>query len=140
MSRRPPLLAALLCASLLGANLLGACLPAQAQQPLRPKAGEKAAADKAARGPAPAAVIACPSVANYRMLMQAGATAAAATLADPKADHLGCAALARTELTGIVDKVTLGGQSYDCAGVRGTTACHWIAPGTIPEAPAPAKR
>ena len=48
--------------------------------------------------------------------------------------------MGRTRVTGIVDKVTLGGQSYDCAGVRGTTACHWIAPGTIPEAPAPAKR
>ena len=34
-------------------------------------------------------------------------------------------------MTGIVDRVVLGGQSYDCAGVRGTTACHWIEAGSV---------
>ncbi len=58
------------------------------------KPAEKAQAEKAAKAPA-APVIACPSVANYRMLMQSGPSAAAATLNDPKADHLGCAALPR---------------------------------------------
>ncbi|MBY0255362.1 MAG: hypothetical protein K2X54_28925 [Methylobacterium organophilum] len=130
MTRRP-LSDAVLVALALG---LGAA-PVQAQQAPRARA-DRSAPDRWAGPP----VIGCPSLANYRMLMRDGAAAAAAHLADPKADHLGCAALARTELTGIVDKVTLGGQSYDCAGVRGTTACHWIAPGTIPEAPAPAKR
>jgi hypothetical protein len=76
-------------------------------------------------------VIGCPSLANYRMLMRGGAPAAAAQLADPKADHLGCATLTRAEITGIVDHVSLGGQSYDCAGVRGTTACHWIEAGAV---------
>ncbi|SDA31371.1 hypothetical protein SAMN02799622_05000 [Methylobacterium sp. UNC378MF] len=106
-----------------------------------PRAPGRSGSDRNApdrRGGPP--VIGCPSLANYRMLMRDGAAAAAAHLADPKADHLGCAALARAELTGIVDKVTLGGQSYDCAAVRGTTACHWIEPGTISESPARAKR
>jgi hypothetical protein len=74
-------------------------------------------------------VIGCPSLANYRMLMRGGAPAAAAQLADPKADHLGCTTLTRAEITGIVDHVSLGGQSYDCAGLRGTTACHWVEAG-----------
>lgn len=123
MSPRLPLLAALLCAA----------LPALAQQPPRPKAGEKAPADKAARTPSPS-VIACPSVANYRMLMQAGAAAAAATLADPKADHLGCAALPRNRIGAVVDRVTLAGRSYDCAAVKDTTVCHWVEAGTLPAA------
>ncbi|WCS26758.1 hypothetical protein LOK46_08015 [Methylobacterium sp. NMS14P] len=134
MTRRP-LSDAVLVALALG---LGATQVQAQQAPRAPRAAgpDRSAPDRRAGPP----VIGCPSLANYRMLMRDGAAAAAAHLADPKADHLGCAALARTEVTGIVDKVTLGGQSYDCAGVRGTTACHWIAPGTIPEAPAPAKR
>ncbi|GJE13518.1 MULTISPECIES: hypothetical protein [Methylobacterium] len=84
-------------------------------------------------------LIGCPSLANYRMLMRGGAQAAAAQLADPKADHLGCATLPRTEITGIADRVSLGGQSYDCAGVRGTTACHWVEAGTTGR-PGPAGR
>lgn len=117
---------------------LGAAQALAQQAPRAPRAAgpDRSAPDR--RGGPP--VIGCPSLANYRMLMRDGAAAAAAHLADPKADHLGCAAMARTEFTGIVDKVTLGGQSYDCAGVRGTTACHWVAPGTLPETPAPAKR
>jgi hypothetical protein len=86
-----------------------------------------------------ATVISCPSLANYRMLMHGGAPAAAAQLADPKADHLGCTALSRAEITGIVDRASLGGQSYDCASVRGTTACHWMEAGASGR-PAPAGR
>ncbi|MBP1183927.1 hypothetical protein [Methylobacterium sp. PvR107] len=108
-------------------------LPALAQQPARTPgraAADKAGPDKGGpdrRGGPP--VIGCPSLANYRMLLHDGPQAAAARLADPKADHLGCSALTRAEMTGIVDRVVLGGQSYDCAGVRGTTACHWIESG-----------
>ena len=84
-------------------------------------------------------VIGCVSLANYRMLMHGGAQAAAAQLADPKADHLGCAALSRADITGIADRVSLGGQSYDCAGLRNTTACHWIETGAA-DRPGPAGR
>lgn len=134
MSRRLPLLASLLCA-----GFLCAALPAAAQQPPRPRAerpGEKTQADRPTRAPAvPAApVIACPSVANYRMLMHAGTAAAAATLADPKADHLGCAALPRNRIGAVVDRVTLAGRSYDCAAVKDTTVCHWVEAGTLPAA------
>ncbi len=66
------------------------------------------------------------------MLMHDGAPAAAATLADPKADHLGCAALPRNRIGGIVDRVTLGGRSYDCAAVKDTTVCHWVETGALP--------
>lgn len=118
-------------------------IPALAQQPAR--APGRAAADKAGqdkggpdrRGGPP--VIGCPSLANYRMLLRDGPQAAAAHLADPKADHLGCSALSRAEMTGIVDRVVLGGQSYECAGVRGTTACHWIEAGASAR-PGPAGR
>ena len=123
---------------------LGLCaVPALGQQAgrARPDKGapDRGASDKAPqdrRGGPP--VIGCPSLANYRMLMRGGAQAAAAQLADPKADHLGCATLSRAEITGIADRVSLGGQSYDCAGVRGTTACHWIEAGA-PGRPGPAK-
>jgi hypothetical protein len=96
---------------------------------------DKGAPDR--RGGPP--VIGCPSLANYRMLMRDGVQAAAAQLADPKADHLGCSTLSRAEITGIADHVSLGGQSYDCAGIRGTTACHWIEAGASGR-PGPAGR
>ncbi|WP_342108301.1 hypothetical protein [Methylobacterium sp. SI9] len=88
-------------------------------------------ADKAAdrRGGPP--VIGCPSLANYRMLMHGGPQAAAALLADPKADHLGCSVLTRGDITGLADRVSLGGQSYDCASLRTTTACHWVEAGAV---------
>lgn len=96
--------------------------------------------DKAAdrRGGPP--VIGCPSLANYRMLMQGGAQDAAARLADPKADHLGCIVLPRGDVTGIADRVSLGGRSYDCASLRATTACHWVEAGAIDRPGQPAKR
>ncbi len=81
-------------------------LPASGQPVPKLKPAEKAQAEKAAKAPA-APVIACPSVANYRMLMQGGPSAAAATLNDPKADHLGCAALPRNRIGSVVDRVTL---------------------------------
>ena len=127
MSRPPPLPLLLLLAALL------VPAPGSAQQNLRLKPGEKAQAEKAARAPA-APVVACPSVANYRMLMQAGPAAAAATLADPKADHLGCAALPRNRIGAVVDKVTLAGRTYDCAAVKDTTTCHWVEAGMLPGA------
>ncbi|SDO19983.1 hypothetical protein SAMN05216360_11667 [Methylobacterium phyllostachyos] len=102
-------------------------LPASGQTANRAPArtGPDKTADRRSGPP----VIGCLSLANYRMLMHNGAQAAAAQLADPKADHLGCAALSRADITGIVDRVSLGGQSYDCAGLRATTACHWIEAG-----------
>lgn len=130
MSRRLPLPAARLCVAL---SALLPALPAWAEQHPRPKPAEKPAADKPVRAPA-APVIACPSVANYRMLMHGGAAAAAETLADPKADHLGCAALPRSRIGAVVDRVTLGGRSYDCAAVKDTTVCHWVEAGTLPAA------
>ncbi len=78
-----------------------------------------------------APVIGCLSLANYRLLMRHGGPAAAAQLADPKADHLGCAALPRGRLTGVADRTALGAQSYDCASVQGTSACQWMEAGTI---------
>jgi hypothetical protein len=120
MSRR------LLPVTLLLAALPGA--PALAQQPvkLRPSTEKP-------RAPA-APVIACLSLANYRMLMHDGPAAAAAILADPKADHLGCAALPRNRVGAVVDRVTLAGRAYDCAAVKDTTACHWVEAGALPAA------
>jgi len=54
--------------------------------------------------------------------------------ADPKADHLGCAALPRQRIGAVVDRVTLAGRSYDCAAVKDTTVCHWVEAGTLPAA------
>ena len=106
-------------------------LPASGQPVPKLKPAEKAQAEKAAKAPA-APVIACPSVANYRMLMQGGPSAAAATLNDPKADHLGCAALPRNRIGSVVDRVTLAGHAYDCAAVKDTTVCHWMEAGALP--------
>lgn len=126
MSRPLPRLAP----ALFAAVSLVAVAPAAGQPAAKPRPAEKPAPDKP-RAPA-APVIACPSVANYRMLMHDGPAAAAATLADQKADHLGCAALPRNRIGSVVDRVTLGGRSYDCAAVKDTTACHWVETGTLP--------
>lgn len=98
---------------------------------------DKAASDRKNAGPAGGQVIGCPSLANYRMLMHDGAPAAAAVLADPKADHLGCTLMSRADITGLADRVSLGGRNYECAGVPGTTACHWMEAGAAGR-PAPA--
>lgn len=100
---------------------------------------ERSAPDKAADRRAGPPVIGCPSLANYRMLMHGGAQAAAALLADPKADHLGCSVLPRGDVTGIADRVSLGGQSYDCASLRSTTTCHWVEAGAV-DRPGPSGR
>ncbi|GJD34446.1 hypothetical protein [Methylobacterium aerolatum] len=131
MKRRLPRSAAALlaCAAL---ALPATLVRAQPAPKLRPA---ERPADRPAKPPAPAApVIGCPSLANYRMLMQGGPAAAAATLADPKADHLGCASLPRARIGAVVDKVSLGGHSYDCAAVKDTTVCHWVETGTLPGA------
>ncbi|MDP4023374.1 hypothetical protein Q8W71_12115 [Methylobacterium sp. NEAU 140] len=109
--------------------------PAAAAEGARAKSGDRAAQEKAAHEKAAdksPPVIGCPSLANYRMLVRAGSAGAAATLADPKADHLGCTALPRGRITGVADHVVLGGQAYECAAVQGTTACHWMEAGTRP--------
>lgn len=126
MNRCLPLTATALLAVLAGAPAFG-----QPAVKLRPT--EKPAAEKPSRPPV-APVIACPSVANYRMLLHDGPAAAAATLADPKADHLGCAALPRKTIGAVVDRVTLGGHSYECAAVKDTTVCHWVEAGLLPSA------
>jgi hypothetical protein len=108
-------------------------IPALAQQPAR--APGRAAADKAGqdkggpdrRGGLP--VIGCPSLANYRMLLHDGPQAAAARVRTEQPRWSAFGSVRRAEMTGIVDRVVLGGQSYDCAGVRGTTVCHWIEAG-----------
>lgn len=111
--------------------------PALAQQAARPKsAPDKPAQDKTPpEKPAAPSVIGCQSLANYRMLMRRGAGVATATLADPKADHLGCATLPRGRIAGTTDRVALGGQAYVCVGVQGTTACHWMDAGAAPPEP-----
>ena len=109
---------------------LGLCAVPALGQPAA-KAPARSGPDKAA-GPdrkALGQVIGCPSLANYRMLLHDGAAAAAAVLADPKADHLGCTLVTRSEITGLVDRVTLGDRSYECAGLPTTTACHWMEAG-----------
>lgn len=109
---------------------LGLCAVPALGQPAA-KAPARSGPDKAA-GPdrkALGQVIGCPSLANYRMLLHDGVAAAAAVLADPKADHLGCTLVTRSEITGLVDRVTLGDRSYECAGLPTTTACHWMEAG-----------
>ena len=85
-----------------------------------------------------APVIGCPSLANYRLLRRQAPdeAAAAARLADPKADHLGCAAFPRDRVAALADHVALGGQAYDCLSLQGTAICHWTEGGTAtPVAP-----
>lgn len=86
----------------------------------------------------PAPVIGCASLANYRLLMrQTGdAAGAAALIADPKADHLGCGAITPESVTGISDHVALEGQAYDCLGLQSTGVCQWVTAGALgPAAP-----
>ena len=114
---------------------LGLCaLPALGQPA---KAPARHGPDRKGAGPGTGQLNGCPSLANYRMLMHDGAAAAAALLADPKADHLGCTLVTRSEITGLVDRVTLGDRSYECADLPTTTACHWMEAGAAAR-PAPA--
>lgn len=83
---------------------------------------------------ASAPAIGCPSLANLRLLLrQSGGDAkiAAATLADPKADHLSCNLLGRDTVNAITDHAALNGNEYDCVGVTGTSICSWTIAGTV---------
>lgn len=78
--------------------------------------------------------IGCPSLANLRILL--GRTsddpaAAAALLADEKADHLSCVVLGREKVTAISDHAAFAGRAYDCVGLEGTSVCHWTIAGTV---------
>ncbi|WP_375454232.1 hypothetical protein [uncultured Methylobacterium sp.] len=115
-------------------TLLAAVLSAAFPRPACPQVSAKPApkAAPAVQGPVSAPVIGCPSLANYRLLRRetAGA-AAAARLADPKADHLGCVAFPRDRVAALADHVALGGEAYDCLSLQGTAVCHWTAAGTV---------
>lgn len=102
-------------------------------------AGPALAQSTAAKKPPP--VIGCASLANYRLLMrQTGdAAAAAALLADPKADHLGCGAITPESVTGISDHVALDGQAYECLGLQSTGVCQWVTAGALVPAAVPRK-
>lgn len=88
-----------------------------------------------------APAIGCPSLANLRILLRRSSgdtAAAAASLADEKADHLGCLVLGRDKVTAIVDRAAFDGSAYDCVSLQGTSVCHWTLAGTVtPAAPAP---
>lgn len=99
--------------------------------------------------PAPRAAdappIGCASLANLRLLLrQAGDEAAAARLADPKEDHLGCAVIARGTVTAVSDHAGLNGSAYDCVRIEGTSVCQWTVAGTAVPAeaarPEPARK
>lgn len=125
----------LLAASILGMASLAASMPAHAQAPAKP-----AKAAPAVRGPVAAPVIGCPSLANYRLLQREALdeAAAAARLADAKADHLGCTAFPRDRIAALADHVALGDARYDCLTLQGTAICQWTAAGTV-DLPAPPK-
>lgn len=102
--------------------------PASAQKP-------KAAPAKPAL---PAKVLTCGSLANLRILLAetAGDPAAIkARLADPKADHLGCAQVGRDRIEGNAERVVIGGTAYDCLAVKETRLCRWALSGVPAEAP-----
>lgn len=102
--------------------------PVRAQTP--PKPAQRPA--PAVQGPVSAPVIGCSSLANYRLLRrEATGEAAAARLADPKADHLGCAAFPRDRVAALADHVTLAGEAYDCLTLQGTAICHWTHAGIV---------
>lgn len=93
-------------------------------------------------------VVACPSLANLRLLIQRSGDAAAAVLADAKADHLGCILLERDLVLSVPDRVALGGRAYECLAIHGTSVCHWTIAGSVtpavqrpsPKAAAPAEK
>ena len=102
--------------------------PAQAQAPARPA---KPAA--AVQGPVAAPVIACPSLANYRLLRREAPdeAAARARLADGRADHLGCTAHPRDRVSALAEHLVLGGTPYDCLTLQGTAVCQWTTAGAV---------
>lgn len=104
-------------------------------------AGAEAQPAKAPTPPLPSATalpsapaIGCPSLANLRLLLrqsEGDLKKAAATLANPKADHLSCNLLARDTVNAITDHAALNGNEYDCVGVIGTSICSWTIAGTV---------
>ncbi|MGU3540865.1 hypothetical protein [Methylobacterium sp. A54F] len=120
----------------LAAGLVLLALDARAQA-VGQATGQKPAARPAPAGEAPA--IGCPSLANLRFVLRAAQgdrAAVTARLADPKADHLGCAAIPRERAVALGEHITLGGDAYDCVEIQGTSACHWVVAGTlVPPAP-----
>ncbi|MCJ2078415.1 hypothetical protein FV232_12815 [Methylobacterium sp. WL30] len=125
-------LAILLATSL---SALAVSRPVQAQAPGRP-----AKPAPAVQGPVSAPVIACPSLANYRLLRREAPdeAAALARLGDARADHLGCTAFPRDRIAALAEHVALGGAQYDCLALQGTAICQWTATGTV-DLPVPAK-
>ncbi|SEP15144.1 hypothetical protein SAMN04487843_107189 [Methylobacterium sp. ap11] len=106
--------------------------PAAAQ---RAKAPGKPAPEKAV---VPTKVVACASLANLRILMTETAGDAAAIkarLADPKADHLGCARFGSDRVEGNAERVVVGGTAYDCLKVKESSLCRWALSGVPAEAP-----
>ncbi|GJE18897.1 hypothetical protein [Methylobacterium marchantiae] len=117
-----PVLAGMAC-SLVQGQTLAQAQTAKTPAPLPP-----------ATAMASAPAIGCPSLANLRLLLrqsEGDAKKAAATLADPKADHLGCSLLGRDTVNAITDHAALNGNDYDCVGVTGTSICSWTIAGTV---------
>ena len=123
-------LAILLATSL---SWLAVYAPARAQAPAKP-----AKATAPVQGPVAAPVIACPSLANYRLLRREtpDEAAALARLVDAKAEHLGCTAYPRDRVAALADHVALGGARYDCLALQGTAVCQWTTAGAV-DLPAP---
>ncbi|GEP04758.1 hypothetical protein [Methylobacterium oxalidis] len=91
---------------------------------------------------APAPFVACPSLANLRLLLRTNRNdpaAVSAILADDRAEHLGCALIGRERVQALADHVELGGTAYDCLSLQGTGTCHWTLSGTAAPAPAAAR-
>ncbi|GJD51829.1 hypothetical protein OPKNFCMD_4588 [Methylobacterium crusticola] len=73
-------------------------------------------------------IVTCGALANLRILLtETGGDpgAVAARLADPKADHLGCARTDRDKVEGPAEHAVVGGTAYDCLKVRESSLCRW---------------
>lgn len=120
----------------------GACLtvlafacPAQAQKPKAPTPTPTPARPEKVL---PEKVLACGALSNLRILIaETGGDAAAikARLADPKADHLGCARIGRDRVEGNAERVVIGGTAYDCLKIKESSLCRWALSGVPAEAP-----
>lgn len=106
--------------------------PAQRRAAPAPPAGKAAA-------PAAATIPGCPSLANLRRILRdtrEDPAAIAAFFADERADRLGCGPVARERVVSLADHVVLGGESYDCLGLKETVVCHWTRAGGVKVPPA----
>lgn len=118
----------------------GACLavmalacPAQAQAQ-KPKAPARPVPERSL----PEKLLTCGALSNLRILMaETGGDPSAikARLADPKADHLGCARIGRDRVEGNAERVVIGGTAYDCLKVKDSSLCRWALSGVPAEAP-----